>query len=248
MNRRMHNKSFTVDNQVSIVGGRNIADEYFQLDTSGEFIDFDMLCAGPIAKDVSMHFDIYWNHKLAVPMDAFYDEVDIAELERTRNRIEHAMQDTGQSIYATAIHTELMQDLFSGSLEPYMADARMIVDDPQKLLEKVTVDQKIVATEIVKVGDVIQGIAGCPGIARGIARVVLDAADPRELGPGDVLIAPITDPSWTPLFLAADAVVVDVGATMSHAVIVSRELGIPCVVSAVAATTSIPDGATLVPL
>jgi short-subunit dehydrogenase/phosphohistidine swiveling domain-containing protein len=101
------------------------------------------------------------------------------------------------------------------------------------------------ATETVKVGDVIQGIAGCPGIARGTARVVLDAADPRELGPGDVLIAPITDPSWTPLFLAADAVVVDVGATMSHAVIVSRELGIPCVVSAVGATTSIPDGATL---
>ena len=91
----------------------------------------------------------------------------------------------------------------------------------------------------------MQGIAGCPGVARGTARVVIDAADPRELGPGDVLIAPITDPSWTPLFLAADAVVVDVGATMSHAVIVSRELGIPCVVSAVGATTSIADGATL---
>ena len=101
------------------------------------------------------------------------------------------------------------------------------------------------ATATVEVGAVLQGIAGCPGKATGTARVVLDAGDPRELGPGDVLIAPITDPSWTPLFLAADAVVVDVGATMSHAVIVSRELGIPCVVSAVGATTSIPDGATL---
>jgi len=101
------------------------------------------------------------------------------------------------------------------------------------------------ATELIAEGAVVQGIAGCPGIAEGIARVVLDPADPRELGPGDVLIAPITDPSWTPLFLAADAVVVDVGATMSHAVIVSRELGIPCVVSAVGATTSIPDGAKL---
>ena len=68
---------------------------------------------------------------------------------------------------------------------------------------------------------------------------------PRALGPGDVLVAPITDPSWTPLFLAADAVIVDVGATMSHAVIVSRELGIPCVVSAVGATRSIPDGAVI---
>lgn len=94
-------------------------------------------------------------------------------------------------------------------------------------------------------GDTLQGIAGCPGVARGTARVVLDPAEPGDLGPGDVLIAPITDPSWTPLFLAAEAVVVDVGATMSHAVIVSRELGIPCVVSAVGATRSIPDGATI---
>jgi rifampicin phosphotransferase len=98
------------------------------------------------------------------------------------------------------------------------------------------------ATTVVA-GESIQGIAGCPGVARGRARVVLDAGAPGELGPGDVLIAPITDPSWTPLFLAADAVVVDVGATMSHAVIVSRELGIPCVVSAVGATRRIPDGA-----
>jgi len=149
-NRRMHNKSFTVDNQLSIVGGRNIAEEYFQLDTSGEFIDFDMLCAGPIAKDISTHFDIYWNHELAVPMDAFYDEVDSTKLEQTRARLEQAMQDTGQSIYATAINTELMQNFFSRSLDPYLADARMIVDDPNKLLVKVSDDQKIVATEIVQ--------------------------------------------------------------------------------------------------
>ena len=57
-----------------------------------------------------------------------------------------------------------------------------------------------------------------------------------------MLVAPLTDPSWTPLFLAASAVVVDVGAIMSHAVIVSRELGIPCVVSATDATRRIPDG------
>ena len=92
---------------------------------------------------------------------------------------------------------------------------------------------------------ILQGIAGCAGKARGRARVVLDPSDPGALGPGDVLIAPITDPSWTPLFVPAEAVVVDVGAVMSHAVIVSRELGIPCVVSAIGATTSIPDGAEI---
>ena len=73
--------------------------------------------------------------------------------------------------------------------------------------------------------------------------MVLDPGDPTALEPGDVLIAPITDPAWTPLFVPAAAVVVDVGAQLSHAVIVSRELGIPCVVSVTGGTRLIPDGA-----
>ncbi|MEY4230033.1 MAG: hypothetical protein RLZZ362_882, partial [Actinomycetota bacterium] len=91
-------------------------------------------------------------------------------------------------------------------------------------------------------GDVLVGMPGCPGVAEGIARVVLDSNDPTALEPGDVLIAPITDPSWTPLFVPAAAVIVDVGAALSHAIIVSRELGIPCVISATDATRRIPDG------
>ena len=94
-------------------------------------------------------------------------------------------------------------------------------------------------------GDTIQGMPGCPGSYRGIARVVLDAADPQGLNPGDILVAPHTDPAWTPLFVPAGAVVVDVGAALSHAIIVSRELGIPCVVSANEATKRIPDGTTI---
>jgi rifampicin phosphotransferase len=100
-----------------------------------------------------------------------------------------------------------------------------------------------VGVDQVSVGDTVVGFPGCPGIAEGIARVILDSNDPSALEPGDVLIAPITDPSWTPLFVPAAAVVVDVGAALSHAIIVSRELGIPCVVSAVGATRNIPDGA-----
>jgi pyruvate,water dikinase len=93
------------------------------------------------------------------------------------------------------------------------------------------------------VGEHLAGLAGCPGVARGRARVVLDPADPTALEPGDVLIAPMTDPAWTPLFVPAGAVVVNVGAPLSHAIIVSRELGIPCVVSVTDATLRIPDGA-----
>jgi pyruvate,water dikinase len=60
-----------------------------------------------------------------------------------------------------------------------------------------------------------------------------------------VLVAPLTDPSWTPLFVPACAVVVDVGAQITHAVIVSRELGLPCVVSVTDATRKIEDGAMI---
>jgi rifampicin phosphotransferase len=94
-------------------------------------------------------------------------------------------------------------------------------------------------------GEVLIGVPGSPGIARGRARVVLHPSDPFALEPGDVLIAPITDPAWTPLFVPACAVVVNVGAQVSHAVIVSRELGIPCVVSVQHATLRIPDGALI---
>lgn len=94
-------------------------------------------------------------------------------------------------------------------------------------------------------GESIQGFPGCPGVSEGRASVVLDSHDPTALSPGDVLVAPVTDPSWTPLFVPAAGVVVDVGAALSHAIIVSRELGIPCVVSATDATRRIPDGALL---
>jgi rifampicin phosphotransferase len=93
--------------------------------------------------------------------------------------------------------------------------------------------------------DVLQGMPGCTGIAEGRARVILDSNDPTALDPGDILVAPITDPSWTPLFVPAAGVVVDVGAPLSHAIIVSRELGIPCVISATDATRRIPNGALI---
>jgi rifampicin phosphotransferase len=102
-----------------------------------------------------------------------------------------------------------------------------------------------VSTTVVEVGQKLTGIPGCPGIARGRARIILDPSDPRDIGPGDVLVAPLTDPSWTPLFVPVDAIVVDVGAMLSHAVIVSRELGIPSVVSITNATKNIPEGALI---
>lgn len=88
----------------------------------------------------------------------------------------------------------------------------------------------------------LRGIGAASGTARGPVRIITDAADPRGLAPGEVLVAPLTDPAWTPLFLAAVAVVVDVGALQSHAAIVARELGIPAVVSVDGATDHLSDG------
>ena len=93
-----------------------------------------------------------------------------------------------------------------------------------------------------KEGEVLTGQPGCAGVARGIARIVLDAAQPGDLGPGDILVAPHTDPSWTPLFAAAAGIIVNVGAAISHAVIVARELGVPCAVSVTGATDRLADG------
>jgi len=102
-----------------------------------------------------------------------------------------------------------------------------------------------VVVEAVVAGTVLKGDPGCAGVARGRARVMLTSDTAADLEPGDILVAPNTDPSWTPLFIPAAGVVVDVGAMNSHAVIVSRELGIPCAVSVRDATRRIPDGAMI---
>ena len=99
--------------------------------------------------------------------------------------------------------------------------------------------------DAVGIGDILQGVPGCPGVIRGTARTILDPLDALALDPGDIMIAPVTDPAWTPLFMTAGGVIVNVGGQISHAIIVSRELGLPCVVSVEHATSRIPDGATI---
>ena len=129
-------------------------------------------------------------------------------------------------------------DMAAGKQEPFV-----IVGESEPLSS--WPDRDAVTVELLRSGDSIQGLPGCPGVSEGRARVILDSHDPTALEPGDVLIAPLTDPSWTPLFVPAAGVVVAVGAALSHAIIVSRELGIPCVVSATDATKRIPDGARI---
>jgi len=96
-----------------------------------------------------------------------------------------------------------------------------------------------------KPGDILVGLAACPGVATGTARIINDPSEATELQPGEILVAPMTDPGWTPLFTSAAAVVVNVGSALSHAAIVSRELGIPCVLGVEHATRRLTNGVRL---
>lgn len=95
------------------------------------------------------------------------------------------------------------------------------------------------------IGDVLVGEPGSTGTVRGRARVVIDPLLADDLEPGDVLVARFTDPSWTPLFLSAAAVVVSEDNQRSHAVILARELGIPCVVGLELATARLIEGSEI---
>jgi phosphohistidine swiveling domain-containing protein len=99
--------------------------------------------------------------------------------------------------------------------------------------------------EPARAGEVLRGIGGSAGQYQGRARVGMDLPAAMTLEPGEILVAPLTDAAWTPLFLVAGAVVVDVGALNSHAVVVSRELGIPCVLSLQDGTARLRDGMEL---
>jgi len=91
-------------------------------------------------------------------------------------------------------------------------------------------------------GTVIPGQSASPGNYEGIAHVILDPSIDTELKPGEILVAPYTDPAWTPLFLTAGAAVVEVGSYLSHAGTVAREYGMPCVVDVAECTKRIQTG------
>ena len=139
---------------------------------------------------------------------------------------------------------EGMKDIITARSEDYeelkkLQDPFIIIGDVPPLSEW---EQRDSSAEPVAEGEELTGIPGSPGTVTGKARVITDPSDPRGLEPGEILVAPITDPSWTPLFVPAAAVVVEVGAPLSHAVIVSREFGVPCVTAVHQAASRISNG------
>jgi len=150
-NRRMHNKSFTVDNQVSVVGGRNIADEYFQLDAGSVFVDFDVLALGPIAGEISESFDIYWNHSRAVPIDQIAANKGDEELETVRAEIAEEFDRAYDTVYKQALESQLLQDLIADRHLLFAAEARVLSDSPDKLINKIGEEYKQLANDLKEV-------------------------------------------------------------------------------------------------
>ena len=88
----------------------------------------------------------------------------------------------------------------------------------------------------------LRGLAASPGVATGRVRVLTSTAESATLLPGEVLVAKMTSPDWVPIMRRAAAIVTDAGGMTSHAAIVSRELGVPCVVGTRTATRTLHDG------
>jgi phosphohistidine swiveling domain-containing protein len=145
------------------------------------------------------------------------------------------------SMVATIEERRAIFTKLSGLEPPFAFDTSTTGNKPPPVSE--WKERRAIGSEPAAAGSVLTGAAGAPGTAVGTARVIMDPSDPTALEPGDILVTAHTDPSWTPLFVAAGGVVVEVGAAMSHSMIVSRELGLPCVVGVEDATLKIPDGA-----
>jgi len=135
INRRMHNKSFTADNQVTIIGGRNIAAEYFAAREDVNFGDVDVLAAGSIARDVSQMFDSYWNHVAAAPVPAFADMPDDpdAALVQLRERIEEQLQTIRNTKYAEAFKDSLQDFIETNADDFTWAPYELVYDSPDKV-------------------------------------------------------------------------------------------------------------------
>ena len=137
VNRRMHNKSFTADNQVTIVGGRNVGNEYFGAGDAVAFTDLDVLAVGAAVHDVSNAFDLYWNSASAYPAARLLTtpgESDARSFLESRFAALHS--DPASTRYIEALEqARLVEQLFAGKLPLEWARTYLVRDDPAKTLD-----------------------------------------------------------------------------------------------------------------
>ena len=133
VNRRMHNKSFTADNQVSVVGGRNIANEYFGAGSGLIFFDLDVIALGPAVRDVSKEFDLYWNSPSAYPAASLVGAPGPEVAANLKATFSAMRADPESVVYLEAVReTPLIRDLLNRQLAFEWTTAQLVYDDPAK--------------------------------------------------------------------------------------------------------------------
>ena len=133
LNRRMHNKSFTADNQASIIGGRNVGDEYFGTGDGALFVDLDVLAIGPVVQDVSMDFDLYWASGSSYPAASILPPVGADRLDEVKAASARTEQNPAARAYLDAVGLSLFaKDLLAQRLAFDWTPTRMASDDPAK--------------------------------------------------------------------------------------------------------------------
>jgi putative cardiolipin synthase len=136
VNHRMHNKSFTADNQASVVGGRNIGDEYFAVGSGVAFADLDVLVAGAAVPQVSREFDLYWNSPSAYPAAAIVGAPAPDGVASLKARFASTRADPAATAYLEAMRTTpMIGDLLDRRLAFEWTTAQVVYDDPAKTLD-----------------------------------------------------------------------------------------------------------------
>lgn len=132
-NRRMHNKSFTADSQATIIGGRNIGDEYFGGTEDALFSDLDVLAVGPVVREVSQDFDLYWSSQSSFPVTQVLPAVKPEALEGLASSADTTGRSEGAASYMKALSSlSIVNELMEGKLRLEWATTRMVSDDPAK--------------------------------------------------------------------------------------------------------------------
>lgn len=156
LNRRMHNKSFTADNQATIIGGRNVGDEYFGATEGVLFADLDVIAAGPVVSAVSSDFDRYWASESSYPADRLIPPVSAAKIEELTAAASRVEQDPAAVAYLNAIrNSPFVHELTEGTLPLEWAATRMVSDDPAKALGRAVREELLFHQ--------MQAIFGTPG-------------------------------------------------------------------------------------
>ena len=133
--RRMHNKSFTIDNLATVVGGRNIGDEYFDADPALAFADLDILAIGEVVQEVSESFDDYWNSSMAYPIAILHPDIvaDTSYEEGIKKLADYLNQNSVKEYQHALANSKLAKSIRSNTIDFTWGEASVLSDHPDKL-------------------------------------------------------------------------------------------------------------------